>query len=548
MPFREAHQSIVTVSSRGAARRGALVAALGLVERLLTPAIAWLLFQPSLRDKIAVALTLGAVFTLRTFTQRSAWARTEAELFDRVIRALLDGHVLHESVLPDQDASVELGQGVYHAAIALSQELPNFAADLAACALLSVVVIVEEPSHLVAVAIGLTLVAALGLFWSRGRVQRALSRAWASQERVLDAFVDALDGRLEIVASGERGRFVKDAHARTTAWGAAGVNVAAATALSGRLPLLAIAAAVGVAVAVGSRWRGLLPVGLVDVALFASVTPAFAGVAQGVHALARSERWVRLVARVLREQGGSPSNRHAAPGLPAVIAFDHVSFRYDVPDAPDALHDVTFAWRAGALALGGGNGSGKSTCLRLLLGLAPPHAGRIVLGGLALDQADLDEWRARIAFLPQRPYFPPRADVRRAIRFLAPDATDDTMRGALGRVGLHGVALDARVEALSVGERQRVALARVLCRDAALYILDEPDANLDRAGIALVAGLVRELATTKMIAIAAHTPELLESADQIVVLERGRVMRDEVRRDPRRADRAPGVTPRWAHE
>ncbi len=548
MPFREARRSIAAISSRGASRRGALVAGLGLFERLLTPATAWLLFQPSLGDKIAVALTLAAVFTLRTFTQRSAWARTEADLFDRVIRAVLDGPVLRESVLPDQDASVELGQGVYHAAIALSQELPNFAADLAACAVLSVVVVAEEPSHLVIVAIGLTLVAALGLFWSRGRVQRALSRAWASQERVFEAFVDALDGRLEIVASGHRGRFVKDAHARTQAWGAAGVNVATATALSGRLPLLAIAAGVGVVVGAGSRWQGLVPGRLVDVALFASVTPAFAGVAQGVHALARSERWVGLVARILQGQAASPPNVRKAPALPALIAFDHVSFRYDVPDAPDALHDVSIAWRAGALALGGGNGSGKSTCLRLLLALAPPRTGRIALGDLPLDKTDVDDWRSRIAFLPQRPYFPPRTDVRRAVRFLAPDASDAMIRSALGRVGLHGVALDARVEALSVGERQRVALARVLCRDAALYILDEPDANLDRAGIALVADLVRELAATKMIVIAAHTPELLEAADQIVVLERGRVVRDEVRRDPRRADRATSATVRWAHE
>jgi ATP-binding cassette subfamily C protein CydCD len=488
-----------------------------------------------------VALALAVFFTLRTFAQRASWARTEAELFDRIIRALLDGHVLRESVLPDQDASVELGQGVYHAAIALSQELPNFAADLAACVLLSVFVLAEEPFQLVLVAIGLTLVSAVGLFWSRGRMQRALSRAWATQERVLDAFVDALDGRLELVASGLRGRFVGETRERTQAWGAAGVNVATATALSGRLPLLAMAAVVGVAVAAGARWRGILPGGLADVALFASVTPAFAGVAQGVHALTRSGRWVRLVAQVLQEARPLASSTRTAPALPATIAFERVSFRYDVPNAPDALRDVTFAWGGGALALGGGNGSGKSTCLRLLLALAPPRTGGIAVGGIALDRVDVEDWRGRIAFLPQRPYFPPRADVRRAIRFLAPDASDEILRVVLDRVGLNGVALDARVETLSVGQRQRVALARVLCRDVALYVLDEPDANLDRAGIMLVAGLVRELATTKMIVLAAHTPELLESADQIVVLERGRVVRDEVRRGPRAMGRAGGI-------
>jgi len=541
MALREVHRAFVVLSSRGAVRRGALVAFVGLVERLLAPLVAWLFFQQSLRDKIAVAVTLAAAFLLRTFTQRAAWARTEADLFDRVIRALLGGHVLRESVLPDQDASVELGQGVYHAAIAVSQELPNLVADLVACALLSIVVLSEEPPRLVVAAIALMLVSALALFWSRDRVHRALSRAWISQGRVLEAFVDALDGRLELVASGLRGRFVNESQARTRAWGAAGVNVATATALSGRLPLLAMAGGVGFVVAAGSSWRGWLPGSLVDVALFASVTPAFAGVAQGMHALTRSEPWVRLVARVLQEQIPAVSNARAAPLLPTTVAFDRVSFRYEVSDAPNALQEVTFGWSGGALALGGGNGSGKSTCLRLLLALASPLAGAVRVGGVRLQDIDVEDWRGRIAFLPQRPYFPPRADVRRAIRFLAPDASEERMKGVLERVGLHGASLDSSVETLSVGQRQRVALARVLCRDASLYVLDEPDANLDRAGIHLVASLVRELATTKTVVLAAHTPELLDAADRIVILEGGRVVRDEVRSELRGAGREAGV-------
>jgi ABC-type multidrug transport system fused ATPase/permease subunit len=536
MSLFETRRSFLTISSRGAARRGAVVVFVGLVERLLTPAVAWLLFRPSLGDKIAVALTLAAAFTVRTFLQRAAWARTEADLFERVIRALLDGHVLRESVLPDQDASVELGQGVYHAAIALSQELPNLVADVAACVLLSLFVLAAEPFRLVLAAIGLTLASAAGLYWSRKRVQRALSQAWLSQERVLEAFVDALEGRLEIVASGLRVPFAIETRERTQTWGAAGVNVAIATALSGRLPLLAMAGGVGAAVAAGARWRGLLPGGLADVALFASVTPAFAGVAHGVHALTRSERWVGMVARVLQERVPEPSTAHRAPALPSTIAFDRVSFRYD-PAKADALQEVTFAWSGGALALGGGNGSGKSTCLRLLLALASPRGGAITVGGVPFAQIDADDWRRRVAFLPQRPYFPPRADVRRAIRFLAHDASDDKIQKVLDRLELR-VGLHVRVETLSVGQRQRVALARALCRDAAIYVLDEPDANLDRAGIGLVAGIVRELASTKMIVVAAHTQELLEAADRIVVLEHGRVVRDEFRREPRGLGRA----------
>jgi ABC-type transport system involved in cytochrome bd biosynthesis fused ATPase/permease subunit len=110
------------------------------------------------------------------------------------------------------------------------------------------------------------------------------------------------------------------------------------------------------------------------------------------------------------------------------------------------------------------------------------------------------------------------------------------MEQALDRVGLLGPLrraggdpLAVRVDTLSVGERQRVGLARLLCKEATLVLLDEPDANLDRAGIALVADLVRELARDGMVAIAAHTAELLQVADRVVVLEQGRVISDDAR-------------------
>jgi ATP-binding cassette subfamily C protein CydD len=109
-------------------------------------------------------------------------------------------------------------------------------------------------------------------------------------------------------------------------------------------------------------------------------------------------------------------------------------------------------------------------------------------------------------------------------------ARDDRILAALDRVGLlpvlrraGGDPLAVRVDSLSVGERQRVALARIVCREASLFLLDEPDANLDRAGIVLVAELLRELAGRGMVAFAAHTPELLAVAERVVVLDQGRV-------------------------
>jgi ABC-type transport system involved in cytochrome bd biosynthesis fused ATPase/permease subunit len=114
--------------------------------------------------------------------------------------------------------------------------------------------------------------------------------------------------------------------------------------------------------------------------------------------------------------------------------------------------------------------------------------------------------------------------VRAAILFLAPDASDERIARAIDRVGLTealgrvGQALDVSVDILSVGQRQRVALARMLCRDASVFLLDEPEANLDRAGIELVAEIVRELAQDHMVIVAVHTPELLRLASYVVEL------------------------------
>jgi ATP-binding cassette subfamily C protein CydD len=129
---------------------------------------------------------------------------------------------------------------------------------------------------------------------------------------------------------------------------------------------------------------------------------------------------------------------------------------------------------------------------------------------------------------------PQRADIRAAVRLLAPDASDERILANLDRVGLlSGLLrsatspLEVRVDTLSVGQRQRLGLARLLCRDSSLLVLDEPDANLDREGISLVAGILRELARDRAVVFAAHTPELVAIADRVVTLDAGRIVRDE---------------------
>jgi ABC-type transport system involved in cytochrome bd biosynthesis fused ATPase/permease subunit len=167
-----------------------------------------------------------------------------------------------------------------------------------------------------------------------------------------------------------------------------------------------------------------------------------------------------------------------------------------------------------------------------MLDLAKANAGSILIDGLPLERVDVEQWRRRVAFLPQRSYLAPRSTLRECLRFVDPDVTDDVMIAALERVGLHALLartssspLDGRVDEVSAGQRQRIALARVLCRKAPLLLLDEPDANLDRAGIQLVADLLVELVREqRMVIVAAHSAELLAVADRTIRLDGGRVV------------------------
>ncbi len=186
--------------------------------------------------------------------------------------------------------------------------------------------------------------------------------------------------------------------------------------------------------------------------------------------------------------------------------------------------------------LAGRNGSGKSSVLRLLSGLLHATDGELVVGGVSSTDVSWDHVRCATAFLAQRPYFPVDATVRDAFSFLF-DCRDEECRAALERTEawpiLHDKSpsdpLATRVDDLSAGERQRVALARAIVRDAELYLFDEPDANLDQAGMKRLATLLSELSQTAIVVVAAHTTELITMAHHVVELDRGHVVRDDVR-------------------
>ncbi|MCD9877032.1 thiol reductant ABC exporter subunit CydD [Streptomyces guryensis] len=210
------------------------------------------------------------------------------------------------------------------------------------------------------------------------------------------------------------------------------------------------------------------------------------------------------------------------------IAFEGVTVRY-LGRSEDAVSDVSFAVEPGeTVALVGPSGAGKSTLLNTLLGFVRPAEGRVRVGGVDLADVDLEQWRSRIAWVPQRPRLF-AGTLAENVRLARPDADDSAVRKALSEAGaLEFVdALPQGAETvlgedgagLSAGQRQRLALARAFLADRPVLLLDEPTAALDGAIEAAVVDAVRRLAVGRTVLLVVHRPALLAVADRVVRLD-----------------------------
>ncbi|MFJ9021731.1 thiol reductant ABC exporter subunit CydD [Streptomyces sp. NPDC102259] len=209
------------------------------------------------------------------------------------------------------------------------------------------------------------------------------------------------------------------------------------------------------------------------------------------------------------------------------VAFEGVTVRYPGRSA-DAVTDVSFTVEPGeTVALVGPSGAGKSTLLNALLGFVRPAEGRVLAGGVDLAAADLEQWRSRVAWVPQRPHLY-AGTVDENVRLARPDAEDAAVRRALADAGaLEFVeALPAGADTLlgedgaglSAGQRQRLALARAFLADRPVLLLDEPTAALDGETEAEVVAAVRRLAAGRTVLLVVHRPALLAVADRVVRL------------------------------
>ncbi|MGW1770572.1 thiol reductant ABC exporter subunit CydD [Streptomyces sp. NPDC002104] len=221
----------------------------------------------------------------------------------------------------------------------------------------------------------------------------------------------------------------------------------------------------------------------------------------------------------------------ASPGSAAVavsglrIELDGVAVRYE-GRGEDSPGPVSLTVEPGeCVALTGPSGAGKSTLLQVLLGFVTPSAGRVRVGGTDLAALAPEQWRERIAWVPQRPHLF-AGTIAENVRLARPGADAAEVTAALVDAGAWefvralprgaDTLLGEGGAGLSAGQRQRLALARAFLADRPVLLLDEPTAALDGETEAAVVEAVRRLAVGRTVLLVVHRPALLALADRVV--------------------------------
>lgn len=225
------------------------------------------------------------------------------------------------------------------------------------------------------------------------------------------------------------------------------------------------------------------------------------------------------------------------------VRFAHVSFAYEktVPGqdgqpqtvSEPVLQDISFTARAGEkTALVGESGSGKSTLAKLLVHYYDVADGAITIGGQDLRERSLEALNNHISYVAQDQYLF-NTSLLENIRLGRPNATEDEVLAAADKAqcteflarlpqGIHTPAGDAG-KMLSGGQRQRISLARAILKDAPIVILDEATAYADPENEEKMEAAIAELTRDKTLIVIAHKLPQVADADQIVVMDHGRI-------------------------
>lgn len=216
------------------------------------------------------------------------------------------------------------------------------------------------------------------------------------------------------------------------------------------------------------------------------------------------------------------------------IAFENVNFQHQSAGRP-AINGVSFNVSSGeTIAFVGPSGAGKTTLVKLLVGLYRPQQGKVMSNNVDIMQADLEELRSQIGLVTQDTQLF-AGSIRDNLKFVNPDATDEQLWEALNKSaaqslmqratkGLDTVIGEGGVK-VSGGEKQRLSIARALLRNPKLLVFDEATSSLDSLTEEQISSTIRTLSKNQeqITVLIAHRLSTIMHADRIYVLERGKI-------------------------
>jgi ATP-binding cassette, subfamily B, bacterial len=216
------------------------------------------------------------------------------------------------------------------------------------------------------------------------------------------------------------------------------------------------------------------------------------------------------------------------------MTYDHVYFTYSPPDGPLALDDVSFDAEPGQLvALVGPSGAGKTTISYLAARFYDVTGGSVQIDGTDVRDIDLGSLAETIGMVTQETFLF-NSSIRDNLLFAKPDATDDEMVRAAKAANIYDRILDLpdgfdttvgeRGYRMSGGEKQRIAIARVVLKDPRILILDEATSALDTTSERLIQSALRPLMTGRTTLAIAHRLSTILAADQILVVQKGKIV------------------------
>ncbi|HVP71026.1 MAG TPA: ABC transporter ATP-binding protein, partial [Gemmatimonadaceae bacterium] len=236
--------------------------------------------------------------------------------------------------------------------------------------------------------------------------------------------------------------------------------------------------------------------------------------------------------RQLATEDEEDKDRGVLPEARGDVVFEHVSFEYK--PGVTVIDDVSFHAPAGSTtALVGSSGSGKSTLISLIMAFNRPKSGRILIDGRELNSLRLREYRAHLGVVLQDNFLFD-GTIAENIAFSKPGATMDEIREAAriahcdefvrGFEKGYDTIVGERGVRLSGGQRQRVGIARAILADPSVLILDEATSSLDSESEAFIRDGLRALRKGRTTFVIAHRLSTIASADQILVLEEGKIV------------------------